>query len=392
MLALVLLAAIGWPQLLGPDRNGVSAEVIAPWKSKPRLLWQKEVGEGFAGPAIAEGKLLLFHRVSGKERLDAMDLRTGKVLWTFESPTGYRDDFGFDEGPRSVPTVANGRVFTFGAEGMLHGIDLATGRKLWAVDTFKTFGVRKGFFGAACAPLVYEDRVLVNVGGADAGIVAFDAKTGKTLWTATRDEAGYSSPALAKIGGAMHALFLTRAGFVDLDPATGKVFSQYPWRSRSNASVNAATPLAIGDSVFLSASYGTGAVLLDLKDGKPKPVWQSDDAMSNHYATSVYYDGHLYGYHGRQEQGPSLRCIELRTGKTKWDVDQFRAGSLMLAGTNLLIQREGGEVVLAPATPAGYKPAAKFDALPATVRAYPALSDGVYCVRNEKMLACIALR
>jgi hypothetical protein len=105
----------------------------------------------------------------------------------------------------------------------------------------------------------------------------------------------------------------------------------------------------------------------------------------------VYYDGHLFGYHGRQEQGPSLRCVELRTGKVKWDVNQFRAGSLMLAGTNLLIQRESGEVVLAAATAVGYKPSAQFQALPATVRAYPALSNGTYCVRNEKTLACYAL-
>ena len=147
------------------------------------------------------------------------------------------------------------------------------------MDTTAKFQVPKGFFGAAGSPLVDGDRVLMNIGGAGAGLVAFDAATGKTLWTATNHQASYSAPVLATINGARHALFFTRAGLVDADPATGKVRFEFPWRARMQASVNAAAPIVVDDMVFLSASYGTGAVLLQIGPGGPKQVWASDDSL-----------------------------------------------------------------------------------------------------------------
>src|SRR5207249_11978760 len=126
------------------------------------------------------------------------------------------------------------------------------------------FGVAKGFFGAAGSPLVEDGRVIANIGGRGAGIVAFDAKTGKVLWTATDDEASYSSPVGATIGGRRSAVFLTRNGLVGLDPATGQVQFQRQWRARQSASVNAATPLIIGDLIFGSSEYGPGAAVLSV--------------------------------------------------------------------------------------------------------------------------------
>ena len=131
-----------------------------------------------------------------------MNASTGDRIWSFDYPTSYRDDFGFDEGPRGTPAIAGTGVYTFGAEGVLHAIDLATGKKLWRVDTHSKFGVRKGFFGAAASPLVEGSAVYVNVGGPNgAGLVAFDKTNGNVLWTATNDDAGYSSPIAATIGG-----------------------------------------------------------------------------------------------------------------------------------------------------------------------------------------------
>ena len=158
------------------------------------------------------------------------------------------------------------------------------------------------------------------------------------------------------------------------------------------ASVNAAAPIVVDDLVFLSASYGTGAVLLQIGPNALKQIWSSDDALTNHYATSVYKDGFLYGYHGRQEEGPSLRCVEFKTGKVRWNVDGFRAGSITLAGDHLLIQREGGELVLAEASPAAYKVISTAKILPGTVRSYPAIANGRYYVRNEKTLICLNLK
>ncbi len=397
MLGAACAFAADWPQFLGPTRNGVYSgnDLAAKWPAVgPPVLWKKEVGQGFSAPVVAEGRLILFHRIGDKEVVEALDAGTGRAIWSFDYATHYRDDFGFDEGPRAAPAIAGGRVYTFGAEGALHCLDFATGKKIWSVDTQSQFKVTKGFFGAACSPLVEGDRVLMNIGGAGrAGLVAFDAATGKTLWTATDQEASYSSPVAATVNGARHVFFFTRAGLVDIDPASGKVRYQFPWRARMHASVNAAAPIVVGEMVFLSSSYGTGAVLLQIGPGGLKQVWSSDDALTNHYATSVYKDGFLYGFHGRQEEGPSLRCIEFKTGnKVRWNVDGFRAGTITLAGDRLLILKEGGELVMAEVSPAAFKPISTAKILAPVVRSYPALANGKFYARNEKTLVCLDLK
>jgi outer membrane protein assembly factor BamB len=397
------VSAQDWPQFLGPQRNGVytGPPLATTWPaSGPRKVWQKPIGTGFAGPVVAGGRVILFHRVSSEEVVEAFDARTGASQWRAAYATSYRDDFGFDEGPRSVPVVANGRVYTFGAEGQLHALDFATGKKIWSEDTMRRFRVRKGFFGAAGSPLVEDGRVLVNVGGTtgdkDAGIVAFSADTGAVLWTATNHEASYSSPVGATLGGKRRVLFFTRQGLVGLDPAAGTVLFQKSWRSRSQASVNAATPLVVGDLVFISAAYETGASLLRVQNDRLSEVWSSDDVMSNHYATSVYRDGYLYGFHGRQEFNPSFRAVALTTGKVQWSVDRFHAGTVTLAGDKLMILRETGELLLAPAATDAFRPISQAQILPATVRSYPALADGYLYARNNDtshdVLACFDLR
>jgi outer membrane protein assembly factor BamB len=384
-----------WPQFLGPDRNGVydGTPLLESWGANgPRVVWRKQVGQGFSGPVVVENRLILFHRVGKREVVEAFDTRSGASEWQYGYPTTYRDDFGFDEGPRAVPVVVNGVVYTFGAEGQLHAIDLASGNKIWSEDAMRRFKVPKGFFGAAGSPLVEDGRVLANIGGDKAGIVAFDARTGKVLWTATDDQASYSSGTVALLGGRRLAVFLTRAGLVGLDPATGMVQFQRRWRARMAASVNVASPLVIGDLLFVSAQYGPGAAVMRVEGSTLTDLWSSDDVLSNHYATSVYLDGHLYGFHGRQEFGPSFRAVEFRTGKVRWSQDQFRAGSVTLAGKRLLIMREGGELVLAETSPQAFRPIARAQVLPATVRAYPAIADGFVYVRNENTLICLDLR
>lgn len=383
------LRAADWPQFLGAARNGTSRERLKAWTGAPNQLWLRQVGLGFAGPVIAQGRLLLFHRVNDREQLEAIDMRTGKTIWTSFKRTAYRDDFGFDEGPRAAPTIAGGRVFTFGAEGLLTAWDFASGKELWSVHVMSAYGVEKGFFGAAGSPLVIGSRVMVNAGGTKgAGIVAFDAATGKELWKATNDQASYSSGAAATLLGKPAAVFFTREGLAALDPVNGAILQQKRWRSRSQASVNAATPLIFGDEIFLSASYSTGAVLLKANGSQWATVWSGDESLSNHYSTSVHRDGRLYGFHGRQEYGQELRCIEWKTGKVLWSQEGLGAGTLILTADHLLILRETGELVLAPVSASGFQPAARTQLLPGAVRAYPALSNGVFCARNESSLGC----
>ena len=221
----VPLAAADWPQFLGPDRNGIYSgpELNDKWPaSGPRVVWRKQIGAGLSGPVVAQNHLILFHRVDDREIVESFDARTGASQWRHAYPTTYRDDFGFDEGPRAVPVVADGIVYTFGAEGRLHAIDLATGKPFWNVDTMRQFGVAKGFFGAAGSPLIEGGKVMANVGGKNAGIVAFDAKTGKVLWSATSmRRATHRESPLPFLESAMPC-FLRARGWLDWTPRPEK--------------------------------------------------------------------------------------------------------------------------------------------------------------------------
>jgi outer membrane protein assembly factor BamB len=384
-----------WPQFLGPSRNGIYAgkDLAATWPAGgPKVLWQHKLGAGWSGPVVAGGKVVLFHRMGNKETVECLEAITGNPVWKGEYETQYRDDFGFDEGPRSTPAIDGGRVYTFGADGILSCWEMADGKRVWFVDTKIDLKADKGFFGIVCSPLIEGDAVILNVGGQGAGIVAFDKANGKVLWKATEAEAGYSSPVSANFGGKRYVLSLTRAGLAAIEPKAGKILFEYPFRSKNHASVNAATPVVVEDSVFLSASYGTGAALLKFDESGPKEVWANDESLSAHYATPVYRDGYLYGFDGRQEQGCNFRCIEMKSGKVKWSEDRFGAGTVTLTGDELLILSEKGELVRALASPDGFKVKDRAQILGHEVRAYAALAGGLYFARDKAKVVCVDLR
>jgi outer membrane protein assembly factor BamB len=389
----LLLSAAGgdWPQFLGPDRNGVSAEtgLLQSWpKEGPPVVWQHDVGEGFSGPVVAGDALVLLHRVGGNEVVECLEAATGKERWKFAYPTNYRDGFGKGNGPRSTPLIAGDRVFTLGAEGRLHCLKLDNGDKVWEHALNEEYAVRRGFFGVGTSPLLESNLLLVNVGGKGAGIVAFDKDSGKEVWRATEDQASYSSPVAATIDGVRHVLFFTREGLVSLDPEKGTVRFTKHWRSRQEASVNAATPLVHGDEVFLSACYNTGAVLLKVHKDSVDEVWSGDELMSNHYSTSVLRDGFLYGYDGRQEEVPRLRCVEWQTGKVRWTQPGYGCGSMVLADGNLILLTEVGDLVLVEPTPDAYREKARANVLAGPCRAQLALADGRLYGRGRAKLVC----
>src|SRR3954462_15740305 len=167
------VAAEDWQQFLGPRRDGSYAgEIYSAWpKEGPVRTWQKNVGDGFAGPAVADGKVFIFHRSGNEEKLDCLEAKTGKPIWSVGYPATYVDSFRFDPGPRAVPTVAEGRVFAYGADGMISATEVRSGKNLWRIDAQKEFASKKGWFGRACSPLVVGDLVMINVGGEGAGIV-----------------------------------------------------------------------------------------------------------------------------------------------------------------------------------------------------------------------------
>ena len=380
---LALLAFLDWPQFLGPARNGVYPGMDVKWPTA--VAWSRDVGHGFAGPVIADGKVILFHRRKLREIVEAFDAASGKPLWNFEYASTYEDEFGFDDGPRSAPTVADGVVYTYGAQGMLHALDLATGKKLWSADLQEWYGARKGFFGTACSPLVVDGRVYVIVGGKTFGIGAFDARTGKLKWGGTKHEASYSSPVEASFG----LVFFTRRGLVVLDRESGKVTYELPWRSRSATSVNAASPVVDGNLVFVSASYGVGAVVLDFSTKPPRQLWGDDDTLSAHYATPVLKDGILYGLHGMAQTGQELRAVEMRTGRVRWAMKTMGAGSVTLIGSDLLFLRDDGQMFRIRPSPANLDVLGNSKVVEGKVRAFPAVGNGLVCLRDTATLTCL---
>jgi outer membrane protein assembly factor BamB len=387
--------AADWPQFLGPERDGVSREKgpIEPWpKVGPAVVWEQKVGAGFSGPVVAGERLILFLRVGDNEVVQCFSAPLGKENWKFEYPTSYRDDFGFDEGPRATSTIAGNHIYTLGAEGTLLCLDLETGKKIWQRNVNEDYQVRKGFFGVGTSPLVEGGLLLVNVGGKGAGIVAFDKETGKEVWKATDHEASYSSPVATTIDGQRHVFFFTREGLVSLDPATGNVRFSKRWRSRINASVNAAAPLVLDGHVFVSACYDVGAGLFRIRKDGPEEVWKSDEVLSCHYNTPVRHGDFLFGLHGRQEFGVELRCIEWKTGKVRWKREKFGCASLIRIDQQIVALTEEGHLVLFEASPEGYQEKARAAVLNSPCRAHIALANGRLFARDGKRLVCWELK
>jgi len=386
--------AADWPQFLGPTRNGVSTETnldLAWPKEGPKILWKAKVGEGWSGPVVVSNRVVIFHRVGENEVLDCLQATNGTTLWRAEYPSTYRDDFGFESGPRATPAMDGDRVFTIGANGILHAWNLTNGANLWRMDTRQQFNSDKGFFGVACSPLVEGGAVILNIGGAGAGVVAFDQVTGKVLWQSTSEEASYSSPTAATIGGQRRVFVFARKSLLALAPSDGRLLWEFPWAPRIDASVSAATPLVIGDQVFISASYGAGAALLRVAGTKPEVVWSGDDILSSHYSSIVQHRGFLYGFDGRQEQRARLRCVELQTGKVRWSEERFGAGALLVVGEKLLILTERGELLVAPASPEKFSPSARVQILGSDIRAHPALAHGRFYARDKGLLIGVDL-
>jgi outer membrane protein assembly factor BamB len=389
------MIAADWPQYLGPNRDGKSAEtgLARAWpQNGPKLVWEKKAGSGWSGAAVAFDRAILFHRVDNDEVVECVEASSGNKLWKTSYHTRYRDDFGFDDGPRSTPLIADGKVFTLGADGELSAFDFAKGTQLWQQNVNKEFKVPKGFFGTATSPIIVGGKLLINVGAKGAGVVAFDPTTGKEIWKATDQGVSYSSPVAAKIDGEELAIFFTREGLLALTPEKGAVRYEFAWRPRLNASVNAASPIVNGKEILLSTSYGTGAILLEAAKGELKETWKNDESLSCHYNTPVLVGDHLFGIDGRQEGGPRLRCVEWKSGKVLWSKEGFGCASLIAVDGVLLAQTEAGDLVLFEQSPTQYKELARATLLGGKARAGLALANGRAYARDGEKWICVDLR
>lgn len=386
------IVAGDWPQFLGPLRNGhADGERIVDNldAENAKILWKVPAGAGYSGPVVADGKVVLFHQPATDETLECFDVSSGDSLWKVAYPCDYGGGYGTGPGPRATPCIRDGVIYSFGATATLQAVDLESGKLLWRRELLKEFDVPEGFFGVGTSPMVDGGRLLVTVGAKKASLVAFDCKTGDIVWNASEDEASYASPTVAEIDGRRYSLFFARTGLHLVDPTDGRELDFLRWRARMNASVNAATPLVIGDRVFLSAEYGTGAIQLRVTDGRFEQVWTSQDSMSNHYDTCVYHEGHLYGIDGRQEFGARLRCVDWDTGDPKWTEEGFGCAAVLFVSDKLLLWTEKGEIVLADADPTTYRERGRVRIGRMESRAYPALSNGVLYVRATDELCAV---
>ena len=392
---LPLLMAGDWPQILGPQRNGRASQerVRRDWgDEQPRVRWDYQVGEGLAGVAVVEGRVVLFHRRDDREIVEALQVDSGEQQWMHDWRTRYVSSISPDAGPRCVPVVHTDAVYLYGAEGRLVCVGLDDGKERWAVDTRRKFGAPEGYFGAGSTPIVIDQKLLVNVGGDGAGVVAFDLQTGETLWAATDDRASYAAPASTNFGEREYALFVTRLHFVALDAETGQERFRLPF-GRRGPTVNGATPLVLGEHVFLSASYGVGAQLVSIAADDAEVAWSRDDLMSSQYTTCVEHASFLYGVDGREDVGVArLRCIDPRQAEVRWTSEEFGMATLILAGETLVVMKTDGQLVLVDASPEAYRELARFELFDDTTRALPALAHGQLYVRDTKLLKCIDLR
>ena len=386
-----------WPNFLGPRFDGTSAEtgLLESWpREGPPVRWSRRLGASYSAPVTRQGRLVLLHRLGNEEIVESVDMETGAAIWKTAYATGYVDQFGYNGGPRSSPTVEGKWVYTFGAEGKLTCLDFETGEILWQRWINRDFKVPQNFFGVGTAPVIAGDLVLLNAGGSGgAGVIAVDKKTGQTVWKTGSDEASYSTPVIRQLHAESLGIFFTRQGLLVVETRSGEERYRYPFRSRSDLSVNAASPVVVDDYVFLSASYRTGAVLLKLNPGGLEQVWRDPLAMRNHWATSIYHQGYVYGMDGRHEAGSRFRCVEFMTGKVRWTAEQgLGRAAFVLADGKLIALGERGTLALIEANPDRYREVARAQVLQYPCWTPPVLSHGLLYVRNETRLVCLDLR
>jgi outer membrane protein assembly factor BamB len=444
------LSAEDWPKFLGPHGDNTSREtglLEAFPAAGPKVIWRKEIGTGYSAPSVRGGVLVLHHRLGNDEILESFDAATGKPGWRHTNPCTYRDPYGYNNGPRCTPLLTEDRCYTFGVQGVLTCVDLKTGKLVWTRDTAKDFAVPEAFFGVGSTPILEDGKLIVMVGGQpNAGVVAFDTATGKTLWanvgksnwdgattigwpserpyrwTTFEKSASYASLTAATIHGQRHVFAVMRQGLVSLNPTNGMVnFSRW-FQSTGHDSVNGMTPVIVDDLVFYSAAYfRVGSFLLRVKpDGKTfEEIWRQpkhyreldtngapvDPVLGIHWNTPVYHDGHLYAFDGRNEPDAFFKCVELKTATLKWSRDErwpphsspqppvYGRGSAIMADGKLIALGEGGLLGLFRVNPAKPEELARWQVpeLHYPCWAAPVLSEKRLYLRSEDRLVCVDL-
>jgi outer membrane protein assembly factor BamB len=372
-----------WPGFRGPSRDGVArgVRIETDWAaSPPTELWRRPIGPGWSSFA-AHGHLVYTQEQRGEDEVVACyDAGTGAQVWS------HRDAARFFEsnagaGPRGTPTLADGRVFAFGATGILNALDAASGAVAWSRNAAADAKAKVPTWGFASSPLVVGDLVVVAVGGQ---LVAYDVATGEPRWVGAAGGVSYSSPQLVTIAGVPQVLLMSAAGVSSVAPADGKPLWQHPWRGFP---IVQPAVTAEGD-VLITASGESGTRRIALTHGAAgwsvEERWSSA-ALKPYFNDFVVHEGHAFGFDGR-----ILASIDLKDGQRKWKGGRYGNGQLVLLPDQdlLLVLSEEGELALVEATPDRFREVARLPALEGKTWNHPALVGDVLLARNgEEMVA-----
>ena len=396
-------AGVGWPQWRGPLRDGRAPDgpFRTDWdKSPPKKLWEAPCGGGYSSLAVVGGRVYTQDREGGNERVVCLDAETGGRVWEHPYPADYSAmRAGYATGPRATPTVEGGRLYAVGATGKFLCLELPpTGpapRLVWEHDLLGEFRGESPQWGVACSPLVEGDLVVVQPGGKDGSVVAFDKTSGEVRWKAGANPNGYSSPVAATVGNVRVIYALTGNALLCVRAADGKVLASADWVTEFHG--NIATPVVHEDYVFVSSGYKKGCALFRAAaDGDGVKLTQvymrKNRVMRNHHSTTVFKDGYLYGFDDAR-----LGCVDFKKGVEVegWDDPGFQTkGSVILASNHLIVLTESGQLGLVEATPAEPRLVAK---LPSGLSgrenwSLPVLVDGRLYLRDAQKILCLDVR
>jgi outer membrane protein assembly factor BamB len=376
--AAAALHADDWPEVAGKGRLSVWNEtgILDTFPATGlRVLWRTPIRAGYAGPAIADGRVFVLdfvetQRPRGTERALALDEKTGRILWTQEWTADYRG-ISWPVGPRATPTVDGDRVYLLGADGKLFCLNVRTGAIIWKKDyavDYRADRAKWAFdWGFASAPLVDGNRLICLVGGQpDAKVVAFDKLTGKEIWRSlsSETELGVAQPIIINAGGARQLIIWYPGAVASLDPETGKVYWEQPYRV--GGSMTVAIPVQSGSNLFFTTFYD-GPLMLALDDKKPaaRVVWKgtSDseiqtDGLHAVITTPVILGDYIYGLCSYGQ----FRCLRAKTGERVWETQavtkeraRWASGVMVRNGDRLFINNDRGELLIVKPSPDGYQ-------------------------------------
>jgi outer membrane protein assembly factor BamB len=402
-LALPAAAALGadWPQFQGPERNGISPEtgLMKTWpEGGPPVLWTVELGPGFGGPCVHDGKVYILDRVEGEQDvLRCIDLESGREDWRFAYEAKGKISY---PGSRSHPSVDEKHVFILGPFGDFHCVSRKTGKPVWRKNILEDFDGKKPNWAVSQAPLLYKDKVIVAPIGKKAGMVALKKGTGAVAWKSPSFEGGmtYASPMIAEIGGRNHVMMITTEWVLGVDADTGRLlWNTGDWKCK----IPIASPAPLGNGlVLVTGGYGAGAAMLKVeKKGNGRfeaSTLFKTRSINGQIHQPLFHEGHLYMNGNDKSKRHGLLCADLE-GNVKWQTGRdpgFDWGGLLLAdGMIYTVDGNRGDLCMVAPDPSGYREAGRFNLLSGEqIWGTIALADGRILVRDQKQMKCVDVR